>query len=208
MRRSVRAVQLATVGHCPSSRKRGGGVRVFCEIPGRRGDQQGDVPVDLETLPRQPGGRHHQVAPGHRTVAGVRLAEAVDQAWHRDGRGAPHIAVVGHGLPGKEVAAALFTGQREIGGIEAGRSAHAIEQRLGPLLGGMPQHGCAAAGRPAHPRLDHADGEGDGDGRIDGVATGLQHLGADLCRPPVLSGDDAFAGTGCCLAGGLGSGEG
>ena len=118
------------------------------------------------------------------------------------------VAVVQHRGPGEEILGdGAAAGERIVGRIERHRRAHAVVDHAGAAFAGAPQHHGAAGGRPAHPGLDHADGEGDRDGGVHRVAAGIEHGRADFGRAAVRRGDHAAAGGDHRFADDLGAGK-
>ena len=138
----------------------------------------------------------------------MREAHAGDDARHRDGGGAAHVAVVEHRRPGEQILGGPAAGrERIVGRIERHRRAHAVVDHAGAVFTGAPQHHGAAGGGPAHPGLDHADRERDGDGGVDRIAAGVEHARADLRRAAMRGRHHATAGGDDDFADDLGAGE-
>jgi len=191
----------------PVFQKHRGGVGIARKPARRRGDDQGGVPVDMQSLARKPDRRLQQLAPRHDAEARMRDPHPIHQPRHGDRRRPLHVAVVHHRLPGEQIARLARARERVVGRIEPARRAHPVIDRVGPPLVRAPDHHRAAAGGTAHPRFGHAHGEGHRDGRVDGVAAGRKRFGADRRRASMLGGDDAALGLHQDLADLLGSGK-
>ena len=109
-----------------------------------------------------------------------------NHAWNGERRSAQHIAIVLHQRPGEEVGRLAFPGERIVGRVELARRTHAVVHGVRCGVAGAPDLHAAARGESAHPGLDHANGEGGGDGRVDRVAARFEHCSADLGRASVL----------------------
>ena len=133
---------------------------------------------------------------------------AGDHARHRHGGRAFDVTIVQHRRPGEEILCDSTTaGERIVRRVERQRRAHAVVDHAGTAFAGAPQHHGATGGRSAHPRLDHADGEGDRDGGVHRIAAGIEHGRTDFGRAAVRRGDHAAAGGDHRLADDLGAGK-
>ncbi|MBB4003054.1 hypothetical protein GGR03_002129 [Aurantimonas endophytica] len=182
-------------------------VGVAGERPCVRRQDQRRVPVDLKPFPGKRDRGHQQILPGLLAEALMRHTNAVDEARYRDGRGAFDIAVAHDRFPRKQVRSDAFAGERIVGGVERCRRTHAVVDAVGFLLGFPPDHHGTATGRPAHPRLDHAQGKGGGYGGIQRVTAVGKHGGASLRGEPALRRDDAAGGSNRRLADRLRAGK-
>ena len=161
-----------------------------------RNHQRGP-PVDREAFAGERDARRDQFLPRQFGVAAMRFLHAGHHAGHRDRAGAVNVAVVLHPRPGEDVGRGAVAGQRIILKPQAPRRAHAVVDHLVAVFARAVEHHRAAAAEAAHPGLQHAERKGGRDHRVDAVAAGRQHLGADLRRPLRLRGDDAaFGGDG------------
>src|SRR5208282_4694273 len=75
-----------------------------------------------------------------------------------------------------------------------GRAEAEVDRPGASLARAMDDHGAAAAG-PAHPWLEHAEREGGGDRRIDGVSAAGEYQGPHFGRAAMLGGDDPARGS-------------
>jgi hypothetical protein len=101
------------------------------------------------------------------------------------------VAILLHRRPGEE-RLGHAAGERIVARIERRRRDHGKIDDLGRRAVGLRHHHEAATAEPIHPGLDDSGGEPGGHRRIDGVATGGEHAGADGGSQPTLRGDDAM----------------
>src|SRR5690606_2108083 len=111
-----------------------------------------------------------------------------------------------HGGPAEQIAGGALR-QRVIRHVQPGGADHAVHHHQRPAAPVVPDHHVAAAADAAHPGLQRADREGRRHRRIDRIAAGAQHPGADVGRLLVLRGDDAVSGPQGLLAEGQGAAE-
>ena len=141
---------------------------------GRR-DDEGRVPVDQQAVRGELGRRHDKLAPRLRAEGLVGHTHAVDRSRHGDGTGAHRVPLLDDGGPGKEVRGDAAAGEGVVRRIEPrGRAEAEVDRPGASLARAVDHHGAAAAGA-AHPWLEHAEREGGGDRRIDGVSAAGEH---------------------------------
>ena len=169
-------------------RARGRELRQFAR---RDGDAEGRIPVQRQAALGQRDGRLQRLPPADAAEPLERQPHALDLAGHGDRVIALEVAILLHRRPGEQ-GLGRAAGERIVGRIERRRRDHGEVDDLGRRAVGLRHHHEAAAAEPVHPGLDDSGGEPGGHGRIDGVAAGSEHAGADGGSQPTLRGDDAM----------------
>ena len=144
------------------------------------GEDGGDVRAHEPARAGERDRGSHEVVPRQAPVGGVGVGERAQGAGHEHRRGAGLVDEIAH----DETESVAGLAEHAVGPQVRGRGAgHApepvVHDRLGVGRGEM-QEGEAA--EPAHERVDDALHEGRGDRRVEGVAAGPQHGGADVDR--------------------------
>ena len=177
------------------------------QIGGRACDHQRGPPVHQQAFAGEFDAGRQQILPLHPAVAAMRFLHAGDHAGHRDRAGPMQIAVVFYARPREDVGGGAGAAQRIVFGAQTVGRAHAVVDHLVFVLAGAVEHHRAAAADAAHPGLQHPERKRGRNDRIDAVAAGLQHLGADFGRLARLRGDDAAFGDNSGFADLLGVGK-
>ncbi len=186
----------------------GSGARgVTPQVHSRTRNHQRGPPVDREAFTGKANARCQQFLPRQFGVAAMRFLHAGDHARHRDRAGTLDVAVAFDARPGEDVGRGAVAGQRIILGPQAERRPHAVVDHLVAVFACTVEHHRAAAAGTAHPGLQHAERKRRRDHRIDAIAAGREHLGADLRRLARLRGDDAAFRSDSGLADRLVAGE-
>ena len=158
-------------------------------------DEAGENLADREPLLGEFDGRRHHGRQGELPVLLVEREQACHFAWNRH---TPQVArlpwfLAGHLGNGSGGRSRGRRGDGRFGvaapGIGWLRRIEVQEDDL--LLALEPDVGDSAPAQAGHLRLDHADRERRGDGRINGVAAGTQHGHAGLAREAVRRRHDA-----------------
>src|SRR6478609_9424252 len=163
------------------------------QVDGRARNHQRGPPVHCKALTGERNARGQQFLPRHFGMAAVGFLHARDHAGHRDRAGAVDVAVVLDPLPWEQVGRRSVR-QRVIFQSQAAGCAHAVIDHFMTVLARAVEHHRAAAAKPAHPGLQHAERKRGRDHGIDAVAARRQHFGADLRGFTRLRGNDAALG--------------
>ncbi len=157
---------------------------------GRRdGDRERGVPADRQPLVGDRNGWRDDLGERFAAEALEREAEPVDRAGHADRLVALEVAVALDEGPTEELAADA-AGELVARGVERRSGDEAEIDDLDGTAGGIAVDEITGAAEPAHPWLDHAEGEGGGDRGIDCVAPGGENFSPGGGGAAMLGDDD------------------
>jgi hypothetical protein len=150
-------------------------------------------PVDRQAGSREQDRRRYELTPWHTAEALYRDSIASYRARDHERERPAHVAVLDDALrPGEQLGPRL-AGQRIGSRIEAARRDWAKIDGLGPIGICSMHDEMPDPAETAAPRLDHGERKGSSHHGVDRGTAGRQHLGPDLSRGAVLTGDNAAA---------------